>query len=105
MPTPANRDGFISISPFGEANCVPPQSLFPLSSKKELLLGEELLPPLDLVIMKSWNKPHFEWIKWIEKLSHKFENDWKTMGIHQLIQMSKIGQPFQPNLLYAATRL
>ena len=82
MPTPANRDGFLSISPFGEADGVLPPSQFPLSSKMELLLGKELPPPPDLAIMKSWHKPHYEWIQWVERMSWKFESDWKTMGIH-----------------------
>ena len=53
IPHAVNLIKFLSISPHGEPENVPIQSPFPLQSKDKLLRGENLLPPLDVAIIKS----------------------------------------------------
>ena len=82
IPHAVNLVEFLSINPHGELEDIPIQSPFSLQSKDELLRGINLLLLLDAAIIKSWHKPHDEWIKWIERLKHVFEKkNWKILGI------------------------
>ena len=75
IPLPTDRNGFLSITPIGEFEVEPSLLSFPLSHKDELLQEIKLQSPLDTPIMKSWHKPHDEWIKWIDRLTPYFEDD------------------------------
>lgn len=43
-----------------------------------------------------------EYIKWLDKVERRKSHYWKDLGIYDLIQLSRVGLPYNPHMLIAS---
>ncbi|KZV23666.1 hypothetical protein F511_06996 [Dorcoceras hygrometricum] len=74
--------------------------LFPIHSlpSSDLLLARPLLPHAVPEQFKSWPRVSSQWVEWVERLQPCFGEQWKSVGLWNLIEMSKVGMSRQSSL-------
>ncbi|KZV21476.1 hypothetical protein F511_08241 [Dorcoceras hygrometricum] len=64
-------------------------------SSSDLLLSRPLLPHVVPAQFKSWPHVSGQWVEWVERLQPHFGEQWKSQGLWNLIEMSKVGMSRQ----------
>ena len=75
---------------------------FPLTSPLETLIGKEQRPMA--LLAKSWPMASKDWITWVDRLSPYFQEHWESLGISQLIKLTKVSVTLDLYVMSTALR-
>ncbi|KZV42948.1 hypothetical protein F511_43151 [Dorcoceras hygrometricum] len=71
--------------------------LFPIHSRSnsDLILSQPLLPHVVPAQFKSWPRVSAKWVEWVDRLQPSFGDQWRSRGLWNLVELSKVVIPKQ----------